>query len=103
MTCYRVLNGDLITGESKSILHVSYATPVADSIALIDTFKSNSTKLIDEIMAPLNEAGVKHSSTYGVSRFFSCLKVVTRDIMLITRTTITRQTSLILKRFSVSY
>jgi hypothetical protein len=42
---YVVLNGDLITGE--------------------DTFLENSTSLIDEIMAPLNEARVPFSSTHG--------------------------------------
>ncbi|KAI5121439.1 hypothetical protein M0805_006200 [Coniferiporia weirii] len=42
---YVVLNGDLITGEN--------------------TFRENSTKLIDEIMIPINEAQVKFSSTYG--------------------------------------
>ncbi|KAL5498723.1 hypothetical protein ACEPAH_2078 [Sanghuangporus vaninii] len=42
---YVVLNGDLITGEN--------------------TFRENSTKLIDEIMAPINEVGVKFSSTHG--------------------------------------
>lgn len=33
---------------------------------IIDTFRENSTKLIDEIMVPINEAGVKFSSTHGV-------------------------------------
>lgn len=42
---YVVLNGDLITGEN--------------------TFRENSTKLIDEIMLPINEANVKFSSTHG--------------------------------------
>lgn len=30
-----------------------------------DTFAENSTKYIDEIVAPLNDAGVKFSSTHG--------------------------------------
>ncbi|KAG1883432.1 Metallo-dependent phosphatase-like protein [Suillus subluteus] len=42
---YVVLNGDLITGE--------------------DTFRENSTTLIDRIVAPLNEAKIPFSSTYG--------------------------------------
>jgi len=42
---YVALNGDLITGEN--------------------TFKENSTKLIDEIVAPLNEFKIPFSSTYG--------------------------------------
>lgn len=42
---YVVLNGDLITGE--------------------DTFRENSTTLIDRIVAPLNEANIPFSSTYG--------------------------------------
>ncbi|KLO11373.1 Metallo-dependent phosphatase [Schizopora paradoxa] len=42
---YVVLNGDLITGEN--------------------TFKQNSTDLINEIMKPINEAKVKFSSTHG--------------------------------------
>jgi len=42
---YVVINGDLITGEN--------------------TFKDNSTKLIDEIVAPLNAVKVPFSSTYG--------------------------------------
>jgi len=42
---YVVLNGDLITGEN--------------------TFKENSTKLIDEIVAPLNAFKIPFSSTYG--------------------------------------
>jgi len=42
---YVVLNGDLITGEN--------------------TFRENSTSLIDQIMAPLNEAQIPFSSTYG--------------------------------------
>ncbi|KAK7683089.1 hypothetical protein QCA50_013762 [Cerrena zonata] len=40
-----VLNGDLITGEN--------------------TFRENSTTLIDEIVAPLNEAKIPFSSTHG--------------------------------------
>lgn len=39
-----------------------------------DTFKENSTKLIDEIIAPLNAVGVPFSSTYGVI-FQSELKI----------------------------
>jgi len=42
---YVVINGDLVTGE--------------------DTFRENSTSLIDEIMGPLNEARVPFSSTQG--------------------------------------
>ncbi|THH04195.1 hypothetical protein EW145_g5704 [Phellinidium pouzarii] len=42
---YVVINGDLITGEN--------------------TFRENSTNLINEIMIPINEAQVKFSSTYG--------------------------------------
>ncbi|KZV79965.1 Metallo-dependent phosphatase [Exidia glandulosa HHB12029] len=42
---YVVINGDLITGEN--------------------TFRENLTKLIDEIVAPLNEVGVPFSSTHG--------------------------------------
>lgn len=40
-----VLNGDLITGEN--------------------TFKENSTDYVDEIVAPLVEAGLPWASTYG--------------------------------------
>lgn len=40
-----VLNGDLITGE--------------------DTFKENATDYVDEIVAPLVEAGLPWASTYG--------------------------------------
>ncbi|KAI0077617.1 Metallo-dependent phosphatase [Panus rudis PR-1116 ss-1] len=40
-----VLNGDLITGEN--------------------TFRENSTSLIDEIVAPLNDAKIPFSSTHG--------------------------------------
>ncbi|KAL0571027.1 hypothetical protein V5O48_010934 [Marasmius crinis-equi] len=42
---YVVLNGDLITGEN--------------------TFRENSTTLIDEIVAPLNAAKIPFSSTHG--------------------------------------
>lgn len=42
---YVALNGDLITGDN--------------------TFKENSTKLIDEIVGPLNAVKVPFSSTYG--------------------------------------
>ncbi|CAA7268305.1 unnamed protein product [Cyclocybe aegerita] len=42
---YVVINGDLITGEN--------------------TFRENSTLLIDEIMEPINEAKVPFSSTHG--------------------------------------
>ncbi|KAJ3564637.1 hypothetical protein NP233_g8164 [Leucocoprinus birnbaumii] len=42
---YAVINGDLITGEN--------------------TFKENSTLLIDQIVAPLNAAKVPFSSTHG--------------------------------------
>ncbi|KAI0937665.1 hypothetical protein AcV7_003638 [Taiwanofungus camphoratus] len=42
---YVVLNGDLITGEN--------------------TFRQNSTHLIDEIVAPLNEVMIPFSSTHG--------------------------------------
>ncbi|KAG6902121.1 hypothetical protein C0995_004067 [Termitomyces sp. Mi166 len=42
---FSVLNGDLITGEN--------------------TFRENSTTLIDEIVAPLNAAKVPFSSTHG--------------------------------------
>ncbi|TDL24537.1 Metallo-dependent phosphatase [Rickenella mellea] len=42
---YIVLNGDLITGEN--------------------TFRENSTLLIDEIMAPVNAAKIPFSSTHG--------------------------------------
>ncbi|KAJ8521806.1 hypothetical protein ONZ45_g1542 [Pleurotus djamor] len=42
---YAVINGDLITGEN--------------------TFRDNSTLLVDEIMAPFNEAKVPFSSTHG--------------------------------------
>jgi len=42
---YVVLNGDLITGENTS--------------------RENSTSLIDEIVAPLNEAKIPFSSTHG--------------------------------------
>jgi len=42
---YVSINGDLITGEN--------------------TFKQNSTKLIDEIVAPLNAFKIPFSSTYG--------------------------------------
>jgi hypothetical protein len=45
---FRVLNGDLITGEN--------------------TFKENSTVYIDEIVGNLNDAKVPFSSTYGVRR-----------------------------------
>lgn len=40
-----VLNGDLITGEN--------------------TFKENSTDYVDEIVAPIVEAGLPWASTYG--------------------------------------
>jgi hypothetical protein len=33
-----------------------------------DTFRENSTSLIDEIVAPLNDAQIPFSSTQGVSR-----------------------------------
>ena len=33
-----------------------------------DTFRENSTFLIDEIVAPLNEARIPFSSTQGVSK-----------------------------------
>ncbi|KAK7034650.1 hypothetical protein VNI00_012292 [Paramarasmius palmivorus] len=42
---YVVLNGDLITGEN--------------------TFRENSTTLIDEIVGPLNDAKIPFSSTHG--------------------------------------
>ncbi|KAF8908604.1 Metallo-dependent phosphatase-like protein [Gymnopilus junonius] len=42
---YVVLNGDLITGEN--------------------TFSQNATKLIDEIVAPLNKAKIPFSSSHG--------------------------------------
>ncbi|KAG5647074.1 hypothetical protein DXG03_001444 [Asterophora parasitica] len=42
---YVVLNGDLVTGEN--------------------TFRENSTTLIDEIVAPLNHAKIPFSSTHG--------------------------------------
>ncbi|KAL0958443.1 hypothetical protein HGRIS_000586 [Hohenbuehelia grisea] len=42
---YVVINGDLITGEN--------------------TFRENSTLLVDEIMAPINEAKVPFSSAHG--------------------------------------
>ncbi|KAJ8689638.1 hypothetical protein PTI98_012521 [Pleurotus ostreatus] len=42
---YVVINGDLITGEN--------------------TFRENSTSLIDEIMGPINEAKIPFSSTQG--------------------------------------
>ncbi|KAF8962278.1 Metallo-dependent phosphatase [Flammula alnicola] len=42
---YVVINGDLITGEN--------------------TFRENSTSLVDEIVAPLNKAKIPFSSTHG--------------------------------------
>ncbi|KAF9475416.1 Metallo-dependent phosphatase [Pholiota conissans] len=42
---YVVINGDLITGEN--------------------TFRQNSTSLVDEIVAPLNKARIPFSSTHG--------------------------------------
>ncbi|KAH8116220.1 Metallo-dependent phosphatase [Phellopilus nigrolimitatus] len=61
---YVVLNGDLITGESELNSPLLLALLVSE-IDLPDTFRENSTKLIDEIMVPINEAQVKFSSTYG--------------------------------------
>jgi len=43
-----------------------YARPLL-MFLILDTFRENSTSLINEIMAPLNEARVPFSSTYGVS------------------------------------
>ena len=37
-------------------------------LIITDTFRENSTSLIDEIVAPLNEAQIPFSSTQGVSR-----------------------------------
>ena len=37
-------------------------------LIITDTFNENSTSLIDEIVAPLNEAKIPFSSTQGVSR-----------------------------------
>ena len=34
---------------------------------MLDTFRENSTKLIDEIVAPLNSFRIPFSSTHGVS------------------------------------
>lgn len=47
-----VLNGDLITGEN--------------------TFKENSTDYVDEIVAPMVEAGLPWASTYGSESMLSC-------------------------------
>ncbi|KAG6834961.1 hypothetical protein H0H93_006076 [Arthromyces matolae] len=58
-----VLNGDLITGESTR------ETSLSDALVglnfKLDTFRENSTKLIDEIVAPLNAVKVPFSSTHG--------------------------------------
>lgn len=50
------------------------------SFRMLDTFKENSTTLIDEIVKPLNEAKIPFSSTHGVS-----LVVYIRSSSLISR------------------
>ena len=59
-----------------------------------DTFRENSTLLIDEIVGPINEAGVKFSSTYGVRAVMSFrYKYPHSHYPLLFRITITKRTS----------
>jgi hypothetical protein len=66
LTCLllRVLNGDLITGESEFDYFEGLFVFIRSDL---DTFRENSTTLIDEIVAPLNAVKVPFSSTHGVS------------------------------------
>ena len=84
-----MLNGDLITGESTE--GVLFLRRIVLTMVYLDTFRENSTKLIDEIMVPINEAGVKFSSTHGVGLLV--LYPRTFKLMLHPRTTITKRTS----------
>jgi len=66
----RVLNGDLITGEGRQrvlTIFPSYPKIHKHQRPNLDTFRENSTSLIDEIVGPLNKAKVPFSSTHGVS------------------------------------
>ena len=70
-----------------------------------DTFRENSTSLIDEIVAPFNEARVPFSSTQGASRPqkatpFMHLEALTFDSCC--RTMIIKPTSLTLKKSFVN-
>lgn len=66
VTC-RVLNGDLITGESRGISSCAFSEPRGScQLSSTDTFRENSTSLIDEIVAPLNAVNVPFSSSHGV-------------------------------------
>lgn len=47
-----------------------------------DTFRQNSTKLVDEIMAPINEAEVPFSSTYGVCSYYWFIMLGFPDLRL---------------------
>lgn len=62
-----VLNGDLITGESMLEQSLFVVDQKVEANRMEDTFRENSTSLIDEIVAPLNEAKIPFSSTHGVS------------------------------------
>lgn len=63
----RVLNGDLITGESDVFrLDVDIDSCFTEILSNLDTFRENSTTLIDEIVAPLNKFKIPFSSSHGV-------------------------------------
>lgn len=64
-----VLNGDLITGESALKLIWVMIAASDTHLFYIDTFRENSTTLIDRIVVPLNEAKIPFSSTQGVGPF----------------------------------
>lgn len=65
-----MINGDLITGESESVVSFSSVSE-ADQSLMIDTFRENSTSLIDSVVRPLNAAKIPFSSTSGVSTLYS--------------------------------
>ena len=50
-------------------------------LIITDTFRENSTSLIDEIVAPLNEAQIPFSSTHGVSRSRKVTSIVHLTIL----------------------
>jgi len=78
-------------------------SPSDTPLFYIDTFRENSTTLIDRIVAPLNEAKIPFSSTYGVGLFLyeSFLEMDITKIMFF-RIMTTSRTSHILKKYDGS-
>lgn len=62
---FSVINGDLVTGESKLIC--TFFCPIQLTQTCLDTFRENVTNVLDQIVMPFNYAKTPFAVTLGVS------------------------------------